>query len=899
MQGRVRSSDDKLARALFRVILSICDQALQAAVEKGSLVALEARTAARHRMLLDEIAAVANNLELLSGKPNIPEILEFERRYRSQVSARHDSISPPHLDRQKKFPIDSLYVAPHLTRYLPRSERWSPPAHELIKTQQLLSIIHRAVILGSPGAGKSTFALKLCHDLSTNGRFASREVTPILVILRDYGAQKKEHNYSILQFIRARSTAWYQVEPPVKAFEYLFLNGRAVVIFDGLDELLETSYRREIGDDIETFSNLYPSTPVLVTSRVVGYEQAPLDPRKFESYRLADFVEQQVKEYSSKWFSTDDGSTQQQQAKRAQAFVNESRSVPDLRSNPLMLALMCNIYLGEDFIPTNRPEVYKKCALMLFERWDRSRRIHTNYGFENQLSPIMTHIAHWLYAKPTLQSGVTEGQLVKECAAYLHPRRYEHPEEAEKAASDFIEFCRGRAWVFSDAGTTPEGDRLYQFTHRTFLEYFTALYLFRTNPRPVDLLGVLRPRIAKREWDVVAQLAFHIASRETEGGGDELLSGLLEAAASKPSEQTNLLTFVGRCMEFVSCSPKVSRKVAEATLASYLSWSSAIVKSGKLLENRPTLFAEGDDLIGNLLHTGLDSRNTVTETLEGGLREYIIGTDEVRAGLAAEIAVTLPIFVHRRRLDVDTPSPELLDHWRPAFNRVLTSCHDRVQALLMKYPFIARAAKAVGLITLTQFAQWHGPKAILKETASGTQSGAWTAIGQAFLYHLIQAPYSHSMAEMAVRDVPELEEIGTILLRNRIPWSSRPDFALFFIDWVYAGPRRSDVQPPSQMPSISSAALFGGFLLAATAVEASERTKQAVTLLKRLSQTEPHFGLLKPLQKTLLGRISPQDLGTIKGEVSAAALTDEQANFVIQWATRKVNFIRHHGKRLR
>jgi predicted NACHT family NTPase len=32
-------------------------------------------------------------------------------------------------------------------------------------------------------------------------------------------------------------------------------------------------------------------------------------------------------------------------------------------------------------------------------------------------------------------------------------------------------------WVFSDHGTTASGEKLYAFTHRTFLEYFAAAQL--------------------------------------------------------------------------------------------------------------------------------------------------------------------------------------------------------------------------------------------------------------------------------------------------------------------------------------------------------------------------------------------------------------------------------------
>ena len=39
---------------------------------------------------------------------------------------------------------------------------------------------------------------------------------------------------------------------------------------------------------------------MLVTSREVGYEQAPLDETRFIAYRLAPFDNQQVEEYAKK-----------------------------------------------------------------------------------------------------------------------------------------------------------------------------------------------------------------------------------------------------------------------------------------------------------------------------------------------------------------------------------------------------------------------------------------------------------------------------------------------------------------------------------------------------------------------------------------------------------------------
>ena len=76
-----------------------------------------------------------------------------------------------------------------------------------------------------------------------------------------------------------------------------------------------------------------------------------------------------------------------------------------------------------------------------------------------------------------VQPAVTEHELVNETTAFLYGRGFESQADAREAAAEFVEFCRGRLWVLSDAGTTATGETLYSFTHRTFLEYFSAAYL--------------------------------------------------------------------------------------------------------------------------------------------------------------------------------------------------------------------------------------------------------------------------------------------------------------------------------------------------------------------------------------------------------------------------------------
>ena len=104
----------------------------------------------------------------------------------------------------------------------------------------------------------------------------------------------------------------------------LLLTGQAVVIFDGLDELLDTSRRADVASRVEHFCREYPLAPVLVTSRVVGYDQAGLDESQFVRYRLGGFRDEDVAQYARKWFALQEDAPQDD----AEAFLTESEASP-------------------------------------------------------------------------------------------------------------------------------------------------------------------------------------------------------------------------------------------------------------------------------------------------------------------------------------------------------------------------------------------------------------------------------------------------------------------------------------------------------------------------------------------------------------------------------------------
>lgn len=197
----------------------------------------------------------------------------------------------------------------------------------------------RHVILGSPGAGTSTLLAKTAHDLGRGDG-----LTPFLVVLRDFAAAFLQGERALIDYLEAVCREPCNLEPPAGAVEYLLRNGRAAVLLDGLDELVDQSLRTRVVRLVEGFAYLYPLTPIVITARAVGYEAAPLDAGLFRTLTLEDFDDDQVGEYARRWFTLDEATDARDRATLAENFLQESaRAAEELRKSPLLLALLCGL----------------------------------------------------------------------------------------------------------------------------------------------------------------------------------------------------------------------------------------------------------------------------------------------------------------------------------------------------------------------------------------------------------------------------------------------------------------------------------------------------------------------------------------------------------------------------
>lgn len=791
----------------------------------------------RHRRIACVLEAIHQSLQKTQPIISLDEVEEFSQLYRRQVRQGHKYITPPDFDRRKDVAIEDLYVSPTIL---------APPSatREGNTVEDLLREIDRTVLLGDPGNGKSTASHVLLYEAAQ----LSTAPLPFLVVLREFAGAGLDR--SVVEYLEDRLSKVYQCRPPEGFVEHVLETGKALVVFDGLDELLDTSHRRQVTDAVSLFCNRYPLVRTLVTSRRVGYHQAPMDKNQFAVLELSGFDRDQVEEYVAKWFRQLDLDADQVAA-WTEAFMRESDSVSDLTSTPLLLALMCIIYRGERSLPRNRPAVYERCATMLFDKWDGSRGIQIDLRAGQLVDPAMKHLAYWLFSQDA-GDGVTESALVRETTSYLHERSFELEADAEAAAREFVEFCRGRAWVFSDVGTTPDGEALYKFTHRTFLEYFAAYHLSRTIDTPERLARTIGQKVANAEWDVVAQLAVQIADRNSDRGANRIFDALLnETRRRAPHKRANIVAFLTRCLSFVHLSPTVLRQLVRESLVVLVSTAPGPGGSDPLETLLTNSHFLDEEIIENELRTNLE--------------QYVQGEDIRHRGLALSLISGPTGVLKLAHIDTDA-------RWRPMFNRLEDQYRlDYEQEFGKNLEFSALCLRR-GWGDLSDYLNAFdmGLDSILLDTPIGySSSTAYVGYGR---HMLVAAIWGNSpWGAVELEQFSEVADYAEELVDRGQPLCTDAQLHIW----------NNEKVSPVLTPDLTDRQLLGAGILLACLRETS----------RSIADLPEGWGRLEPMVKWLGRR------GTEEAEVPVAWAPEDAFSVLYRWVRGELNFSPARRKR--
>ncbi|MCU0545314.1 MAG: HEAT repeat domain-containing protein [Oscillatoriaceae cyanobacterium Prado104] len=361
------------------------------------------------------------------------------------------------------------------------------------------------VILGDPGSGKSTLLKYLALQwakLSANE--LSSHPIHLLIELRKYSRSKDDKDCkNFLEFIECDSSRIDKLDKNI-LHEWLQA-GRAVVMFDGLDEVFEVEKRNRIVDQIHNFTQTYPQVKTIVTSRVIGYQQQRLKNAEFHHFMLQDFELEQIQGFIQKWhdLTLTDSLKKAALLERLQQAIAASKSIRELAGNPLLLTMMAILNRNQE-LPRFRAKLYEEASKVLLHKWDFEVKEKLNndkldpYLIDEEVKQsICGKIAYKMQSSGKGLAGNIISredlrQTITESLTGLMGTG------ASACAKLMVEQLRERNFILCFLGGYNED--YYAFVHRTFLEYFCAWEFVRQfeKEKTIELDGLIQ--VFREHW---------------------------------------------------------------------------------------------------------------------------------------------------------------------------------------------------------------------------------------------------------------------------------------------------------------------------------------------------------------------------------------------------------------
>ena len=349
-----------------------------------------------------------------------------------------------------------------------------------------------AVILGDPGSGKST----LLQYLALQWAEEPTEQLPLLVELREY-IRDRAQPMSFLEFFH-RGTSTIQKLNQEQLHKQLE-SGRALVMFDGLDEVFEPDVRQTVITEIIRFTNTYKKVQVVVTSRIIGYNPERLRDAEFRHLTLQDFEPAQIQEFIEKWHDLALGNDPDKEMlkTRLQTAIADSKAIAELAENPLLLTMMAILNRRQE-LPRDRAELYEQASRVLLYAWDVDyKRLKVPPGAigRREKQAILRQVAYEMQAgEKSLKGNIIEREkLLEVITQFLKEQGFDQPREK---AEIIIQQLRERNFILCYLG-----DDYYGFVHRTFLEYFCAWELvWQFEKKQAIDLKQLKIKVFGKHW---------------------------------------------------------------------------------------------------------------------------------------------------------------------------------------------------------------------------------------------------------------------------------------------------------------------------------------------------------------------------------------------------------------
>lgn len=436
------------------------------------------------------------------------------------------------------------------------------------------------IIIGDPGSGKSTLLsylslVGISPSLQARCNGKSDDRLPILVTLRRYADELKlQRNLSLIDFILESCLADFSLKSAnLDFFEFYLEAGKAILLFDGLDELPNSQYKKLIRDRINALATTYPRNTVIVTSRIIGYEKnLRFSSKEYRHHKLAKLRVSDIKNFINDWYSVrvENESDRNMNSRDLIRIVEqpENFAIRDLARNPLLLTIIALVHRIDAVLPDERVILYQKCTETLLNTWHkwkyRDEEEQNKGRIERHNRRRIEAIAHWMQLRSSStkhgRAVVPATELSEFLTKFISENETIKLEEtsAIDLADEFLNFVKRRTGLLIEVG-----DGQYSFIHLTFQEYLAATYLITAGER--DGVGTIWSSLKKHhadpKWREVIRLL--IASLKSNESQYYFIDQLLSAPSSDGTSLVSSLLIGGLLLDGIEPAEERAAQIVE------------------------------------------------------------------------------------------------------------------------------------------------------------------------------------------------------------------------------------------------------------------------------------------------------------------------------------------------
>ena len=404
------------------------------------------------------------------------------------------------------------------------------------------------LVLGTPGAGKTTLTLWLALKLSADGErlpSLSTAFIPVRIELRLFAerwsaARKSGRSYDFFDYV---GDVHREESRPMGTdmLRAVAEEGLILWLFDGLDEVAVDEQRRTIADMIVGVRETYQGRGI-ITGRLVGCR--PLRSRFHDAevhcFTLLDFEEPQIEQFLTHWHTLAFPNAADLGARRLERLrqtLASNAALRDLRGNPLLLTLIALLNRGDE-LPRRRHELLERAAVLMLSQWETNKGLPAGDTTQFDLVDKRRFLAelawHMLTEVPGGAGNVIEVDALRRFTEQFWIRRLAaDAPRASSTAQALIEHLRTRNYVLGLLGGQSFG-----FLHKAFMEFFAAeevCHRYRSHQWRLEDVGEV---FQKHWWDPSWREVLTLTCGMLQEDRPETVVSLLQRVLSQQPEFT-------------------------------------------------------------------------------------------------------------------------------------------------------------------------------------------------------------------------------------------------------------------------------------------------------------------------------------------------------------------------